>query len=275
MKRVVDHLLFLFLGPVPSFYTSPTWLYRGSSLEKCFDIDIYPLVSVIIFYFLRFPLNIPFQSTRNSSFSFTTNPLSLFDYDPFNIPDTRSLYRVSLTYLSSIDRFEQSRHQYRSSIDTDLPSIPPSIPPSKPIFHRYRHRYRSSIDTTIDTDLPSLPIFHRYRHRYQSSIDTAIDADLPSIPSSIPPSIPIFHRYRSSIDTDLPSIPPSIPIFHSITILFFATLFCYPILVSGFVAESIVSIRGYESIRANNFKFSKSILPLFTVLFTGKVQFGG
>jgi hypothetical protein len=43
---------------------------------------------VIIFYFLRFPLNIPLPSTRNSSF-FHTNPLSPFDYDPFNIPDTR------------------------------------------------------------------------------------------------------------------------------------------------------------------------------------------
>jgi hypothetical protein len=29
------------------------------------------------------------------------------------------------------------------------------------------------------------------------------------------------------------------------------------------------------SIRANNFKFPQSILPFFTVLFTGKVQFGG
>jgi hypothetical protein len=53
VKRVVDHLLFLFLGPVPSFSTGiwPPWKFFG----EIFDIDIYLLVSVIIFYFLRFP----------------------------------------------------------------------------------------------------------------------------------------------------------------------------------------------------------------------------
>jgi hypothetical protein len=196
VRRVVDHLLFLFLGPVPSF-SAGLWLL-GKFFGEIFDIDIYPLVSVIIFYFLRFPLiNLPEQ------FLFTTNPLSPFDYDPFNKPDTRSLYRVSLTYLSSIDRFKQSRHQYRSSIATDLPSIPPSIP----IFHRNRHRYRSSIDTAIDTDLPSLPLFHRYRHRYRSSIDTAIDTDLPfdNDPFNIPDT---RSSYRVSLTNPL-TIDPS------------------------------------------------------------------
>jgi hypothetical protein len=88
---VVDHLLFLFLGPVPSFSTG-LWLL-GKFFGEIFDIDIYPLVSVIIFYFLRFPLiNLPEQFL-----SFHTNPLSPFDYNPF---DTTRI-GVSLT-ISSI-----------------------------------------------------------------------------------------------------------------------------------------------------------------------------
>jgi hypothetical protein len=87
VRRVVDHLLFLLLGPVPSF-SADIWLL-GKLFGEIFDIDIYPLVSVIIFCFLRFPLiNLPEQFL-----SFTTNSLSPFDSDPF---DTRYSYRISL-----------------------------------------------------------------------------------------------------------------------------------------------------------------------------------
>jgi hypothetical protein len=141
--------------------------------------------------------------------------------------------------------------------------IPIRIPDTRIGLHSNRfshsilifHRYRSSIDTDL------LSIFHRYR----SSIDTAIDTDLPSIP----PSIPIFHRYRSSIATDLPSIP----IFHSI----YDPFLIVP--VSGFSLQipliQIFHFKVTNRLRANNFKFSTSILPFFTVLFTGEVQFGG
>jgi hypothetical protein len=101
VRRVVDHLLFLFLGPVPSF-SAGLWLL-GKFFGEMFDIDIYPLVSVIIFYFLKFPL----INLQEQFLSFTTNPLSPFDYDPFNIPDIRSSYRVSLTNPSSINSSKQ------------------------------------------------------------------------------------------------------------------------------------------------------------------------
>jgi hypothetical protein len=84
---VVDHLLFLFLGPVPSF-SAGLWLL-GKFFGEIFDIDIYLLVSVIIFYFLRFPL----INLREQFLSFTKNSLSPFDY---NSLDTRYWYRVSL-----------------------------------------------------------------------------------------------------------------------------------------------------------------------------------
>jgi hypothetical protein len=46
---VVDHLLFLFLGPGLSFSTG-LWLL-GKFFGEIFDNDIYLLVSVIIFLF--------------------------------------------------------------------------------------------------------------------------------------------------------------------------------------------------------------------------------
>jgi hypothetical protein len=79
VRRVVDHLLFFFLGPVPSFSAGPLRLL-GKFFGEIFAIDIYPLVSVIIFYFLRFPL----INLLEQFLSFTTNPLSPFNYDPFD-----------------------------------------------------------------------------------------------------------------------------------------------------------------------------------------------
>jgi hypothetical protein len=63
-----------------------------------------------------------------------------------------------------------------------------------------------------------------------------------------------IHRYRSSIDT---AIDTDLPFDHD-----------------PFDTPYRFSLTN-PSIRANNFKFSKSILSFFTVLFTGKVQFGG
>jgi hypothetical protein len=112
VRRVVDHLLFLFLGPVPSFSAGPLRLL-GKFFGEIFDIDIYPLVSVIIFYFLRFPLiNLPEQFL-----SFPTNPLSPFDYDPFDtlriLSDTRYLYRIG---------FEQPISSFPNQFSLLLPS---------------------------------------------------------------------------------------------------------------------------------------------------------
>jgi hypothetical protein len=88
------------------------WKFFG----EIFDIDIYPLVSVIIFYFLRFPLNIPLPSTRKSS-SFTTNPLSPFDYDPFNVPDTRyPLRRIGFRWRIHRPSIQANKKKFSTSI---------------------------------------------------------------------------------------------------------------------------------------------------------------